>query len=372
MKIKYKGLLIAVMCIGLAGCAKKEKVKEAPELLDPVGSVTDTVSVVRGTISGTNIYDAQVIPYTEELGFEIEGNITGINVQIGDEVKKGDVLAVLDGAGEGNEYDTIVSELKQQKNTYSEENLVAEYDIKILETERNQLKKSLKSVKGEEKKAVKKQIAIKEADIEIAKARLSGNKDIQKIEISELKRKKKLALEKLEKNYLYATMDGVITYIDMEPGLYVEANSFVLALSDNTKKQIKSEFVSKRELTSADDYYVMYKNKHYGVTQHEYDPAEIDSLIEAELVPCSYFDVNDKDVEFEIGESLELYVVTDEQNDALIIPSNALYREGSACYVYKQAGDNKVKTEVTVGTSTTSMVQIIDGIQEGDVVYVKE
>lgn len=31
-----------------------------------------------------------------------------------------------------------------------------------------------------------------------------------------------------------------------------------------------------------------------------------------------------------------------------------------------------MKTEVTVGTTTTSMVQIVDGIGEGDVVYVKE
>ena len=86
----------------------------------------------------------------------------------------------------------------------------------------------------------------------------------------------------------------------------------------------------------------------------------------------SYFDVKDSNAEFDIGESLELYVISDEQKDALIIPSNALYREGSVCYVYKQEGNTKVKTEVTVGTTTTSMVQIVDGIGEGDVVYVKE
>ena len=152
----------------------------------------------------------------------------------------------------------------------------------------------------------------------------------------------------------------------------VSANDFVVALSDTDRKQIKSEFVSKRDLTAADDYYVMYKNKHYGVVQQEYDPAGIDELVEQELVPRSYFDVKDSNAEFDIGESLELYVISDEQKDALIIPSNALYREGSVCYVYKQEGNTKVKTEVTVGTTTTSMVQIVDGIGEGDVVYVKE
>lgn len=372
MKIRYRVLLTAVMCIGLAGCTGKDKSMEIPELLEPVGSVSDTVSVVKGDISSTKIYDAQVIPYTEELGFEVDGNIAEIKVKLGDEVKKGDIIAVLDGAGEGNEYDSLVNEINVQKNAYSEENLVAGYDIRIMETEKNQLIKSLKSAPKDQKKDIRKQIELKKVDIEIAKARLSGNKEIQELELKELKRKKKAALEDLEKNYLYATMDGIITYINVEPGMTVAANDFAVALSDNNKKQIKSEFVSKRELTAADDYYVLFKNKHYGVIQHEYDPAEIDNLVESELIPRSYFDVKDEDVEFEIGESLELYVISDERKDALIIPSNALYKEGSVAYVYKQAGDTKVKTEVTVGTSTTSMVQIVDGIQEGDVVYVKE
>ena len=52
---------------------------------------------------------------------------------------------------------------------------------------------------------------------------MSGNRAIQDIELKELKRKKKAALEKLKENYLYATMDGVITYVNMEPGMSVSA-----------------------------------------------------------------------------------------------------------------------------------------------------
>ena len=371
MKIWYRALLIAGMCMGLMGCGKDKDV-EAPELLEPVGSVSDAVTVTKGDISSTKIYDAQVIPYTEELGFEIDGTVLEVKARLGDTVKKGDIIGVLTGAGDGNEYDSVVEQINQQKSTYSEENHNAESDIRIMETEKKQLQNSLGNAPDGNKKDIKKQLEVKKVDIEIAKTRLSGNRAIQDIELKELERKKKAALEKLKENYLYATMDGVITYVNMEPGMSVSANDFVVALSDTDRKQIKSEFVSKRDLTAADDYYVMYKNKHYAVVQQEYDPAGIDELVEQELVPRSYFDVKDSNAEFDIGESLELYVISDEQKDALIIPSNALYREGSVCYVYKQEGNTKVKTEVTVGTTTTSMVQIVDGIGEGDVVYVKE
>jgi len=56
----------------------------------------------------------------------------------------------------------------------------------------------------------------------------------------------------------------------------------------------------------------------------------------------------------------------------LTIPVNALYKESSLRYVYKNVDGKKVKTEVTVGTITSTSVQITDGLQEGDMVYVQQ
>ena len=67
-----------------------------------------------------------------------------------------------------------------------------------------------------------------------------------------------------------------------------------------------------------------------------------------------------------------MYVESGFQSNALVIPANALYKEGSLYYVYKKTGDTKAMTEVTVGTITPSFVQITDGLSEGDEVYVKQ
>ena len=372
--MRYRSICCAMLavCAVLTGCSGNDKAMEVPELLEPVGRISDTCVVTKSDISNTKILDAQAITATEELGFEIEGCVMDINVKLGDSVSKGDILATIDGAGEGNEYDEIVNQIEQNQTTYSEQNLVAEYDIKIMETEKKQLNKKLKEAGQGEKKELKNQIAVKQADIDIAKEELKGKKEIQDIEMKELERKKKAAYNNIQKYYLKAPIDGVITYVNIEPGQLVVANQSVIALSDMNTVQIKSDFISKRELNQSDDYYVVYKDKHYGLVQHEYDPEEIEALMAEEKTPYSYYDIKESEVDFPIGESLNMYVVSDQSNDALVIPSNALYQEQSAYYVYKKSGDTKVKTEVTVGTITTAMVQIIDGVQEGDVLYVKE
>lgn len=371
-KIAGRLLISCILLVAVTGCGEAKKQQNVPELLEPVGNIADTAVVTKGDISNTKIYDAQVIPYTEELGFTIDGTVADVKVKLGDIVSKGDIIAVLDGAGDGNEYDSSVNELEQNMRSYEEENLVAEYDIKILETEKKQLKGRYNKASGPEKDELKKQIRIKEADINIAKQSLKGKKELQKIEIKELRRKKDAAAKKVQEYYLYASMDGVVTYVDIEPGGEVTANTFVVAVSDMNTKQIKSEFVSKRDLKAADDYYVLYKDRHYGVVQHEYDPNEIDALIKEEKKAYAYYDLKEKNVDFEVGDSLELYVISAECKNVLLIPVNALYNENGEYYVYVKSGESKVRQNVTIGTITTSMVRIVDGLEEGDVVYVKE
>ena len=133
--------LITAICV-TAGCKNNDNNITVPKLLEPVGKVDDTAKVIKGDISNTKIFDAQVIPYTEEIGFESEGIIKKLNVKLGDEVKQGDVLAVLEGAGNDNEYEVLSTEIERLKAEYSEANLVAEYDIKIMETEKKQFKKT--------------------------------------------------------------------------------------------------------------------------------------------------------------------------------------------------------------------------------------
>ena len=55
----------------------------------------------------------------------------------------------------------------------------------------------------------------------------------------------------------------------------------------------------------------------------------------------------------------------------LSIPSKAIYRDSSGNYVYFLEGDTRVRRDVVTGYSGTVYVEILEGLQEGDRVYVK-
>jgi len=59
-------------------------------------------------------------------------------------------------------------------------------------------------------------------------------------------------------------------------------------------------------------------------------------------------------------------VTTSSEPNALSMPREALHSENGKPYVYKVAGDELVRTPVTIGTINLTQVAILSGLQEGD------
>ncbi len=356
----------------LTGCGNEKTAEIIPVLNEPVGAASDIASVKKQDICNIRLFDGQVVPYTEEIGFNSSGIIEEICVELGDEVKKGDVLAKLTGATDNARYTSVLSEIEQSSNSYTESNLTAEYDIKILELEAEQLEEKRSSETGKEKKQTTSELAVKKADIAIAKQRLADAKELQRIEMNELRRQKEQIEKEIVEYSLRAGFDGVVTCVGAKVGDQVTKESFVLAVSNMDKKQIKAEFISKGDVEKADRYYARYNDKNYEIKQLEYDAEEVKDLLDNKEKAYVYYDLTEQTDDFKVGDYIDVYVETGYSADALVIPANALYRESASYYVYAKKADTKIKTEVTVGTITPSFVQIEDGLAEGDEVYVKE
>ena len=67
-----------------------------------------------------------------------------------------------------------------------------------------------------------------------------------------------------------------------------------------------------------------------------------------------------------------VYVKNGTKEDVLLIPANALHSDKNGRYVYLMDGDKRIRRDVTTGSVTDIEVEIKEGLQEGDVVYVKE
>lgn len=362
-----------ICCMLLTACGNSVE-KQAPELLEPVMSLNEMARVERGNITNLSIYEAQAIPYTEELSFAASGIVETMNVSIGDMVKKGDLLGTLIGAEDNTRVKDIQNDIDTLISENAEANTIADYEIRIMEEEIKQLNSKLKKASSKiEKREIKNQIAVKEVDIVIAKQSLSDSKELQDIELEELNRQKEEILKEVKNCSLYATMDGVITFVQNVGTQLTEAN-LAVSISDNSRIYVKSDFVSSKEFSAAKGCYVRYEGMDYPVNQRPYDAAEVKQLFADDMPVFSYFDIEVADntvLPFKVGDYLDLYVEAKGVENTLYLPVNAVYSSSGESYVYRQEGDNKVMTPVQTGIKSTSYIEIVSGLEEGDAVYVK-
>ena len=64
-----------------------------------------------------------------------------------------------------------------------------------------------------------------------------------------------------------------------------------------------------------------------------------------------------------------LFAVFDRQEDVLLVPSSALHKDVGVSFVYKIVDGAQVRHAVQVGVANEAEVQILSGLEEGDLVY---
>ena len=350
--------LLTVLMAALIALMPAALADEAPELLEPVGVKLDTAEVVRQDIYELKYYDATVAPYVEELSFTVDGEIDSINALAGDVVHKGDVLATL------NQDDLIerAEELSAQIDYLTTE---LEFDQRD-----DQLELSMAQLELEQLRAgaasgevTQQQVELKAADVDIL--RLSQQQQRQLDSVN----------EELGNNEIVAPFDGRLVYMELlQKGDQIKAYDVVYYIADDTRLYIDSAYISESSLAIANQLYARIGGANYDITPQEFDWREYVAIALAGGELRTGFDFADGVVldDIESGQYAAVFMKTGLVEDALVVPANALYTDSEGRYVYKMEGDTRVRTEVTTGQSTTTLVEITEGLEEGDYVYVKE
>ncbi|MBD5522553.1 MAG: HlyD family efflux transporter periplasmic adaptor subunit [Lachnospiraceae bacterium] len=72
------------------------------------------------------------------------------------------------------------------------------------------------------------------------------------------------------------------------------------------------------------------------------------------------------------GMTADVTFVTDSVTDVLYVSKKAVFEENGVSYVYKKdASGNRVKAAVETGFSDTASIEIVSGLEEGDIVYIE-
>lgn len=358
-------LALILVTVLLSSCS--EVVVVAPELKEPVGVQSDMATAYIGEIYNISYHDASVVPYIEELYFEVDGTVSKVNIYPGKKVEEGEVLIELDQEAEIENLERLRRQLAYTEQDYAYTDALAELDIDKLRVE---LKHMMSSG------ADQTQIELKELEIKQKEANLRQTKALRE---PDLKKSRETIAEleaDLEQNSLKAPFSGTIIYGDvLQEGSYIRAFDNVVYLADDTRLQLMSGFVSDNQFTAASRMYAQIGSEEYEIANVPIDMHEYVSVTLAGGTINTYYDIigpADKLDEVEAGQYAAVYLLNRYIEDALLVPSGAIMKDVTGNYVYVDNNGQRERRMVQIGMITDGLTQITEGLEEGEVVYVKD
>lgn len=369
MKKHLLAAVTALLCLSLVtGCnsttSADTAIAEAPSLLTPLEVPVNSTTVGYHDLLVSSYYEATVVPYVEEYIFTINGNITRIYYELGDTVKKGDLLAELDHERIDSQIEALENRINSKKQAVEKDNSNYYVQIENLKLKQSRIKSGAiasSNPAGE--------IAVINCDIAIYETRIRQNNENLERDLVDLEEQLELLKENYDNYFLYAPMSGEVVYVTTEKA--INSGKTVIAVADLGTKYIQAAASAEYYIYNAYDVYALYNGNSYDIMHVPtiYDTT-CENLVSAKGRFANFF-VNGSMDEFNYGDYVLICVDTTYIENALSIPNTALYSDSTGTYVYLVSEDG-VRTRKDISTTITDSIYtvVVDGLKEGDVIYV--
>lgn len=422
MKNSVKILAVLTSLFLLTACSSAEE--ETPELLEPVGVELDTAVVFSGDLYELTNYSAVVVPYVEELSFESSGVISVSNISLGDTVEEGDLLVEIDVSELEEQIESLEETIEYNETIYYYTNSKLEIDVEIATLNYEYLlaqqeaydeyymKLEQAQTEADEATEIAQAVALEEAmanavegeEVEVPEVIIEpeevekpdgddvtdGELVLAKSEVTEAelslqqtKANQQLTLDDLYdtletlevsigNNQIYAPCDGVIVYYNnLIVGDKVTEDEVLICIADTTFLSIKSDYISSDTIEKSCEIVANINGNDYEVEYVTMTNEEYTSLVLAGEDISTEFYFSGSYSTVEAGDFVIIEVYSNITEDTLLVPINTTLEYSSKqYYVYTVVDGSLVKTPVTLGSSNDVYMEIIDGLEEGDVVYV--
>lgn len=380
MKKNIITILFLASVLMLNACKSQTDEKETLiELTQTSESKPQTVKVERGDMQVSTSYDAYVEPKVVQLTFEEEGIFGEYKVGLGDTVKEGDVLAVPDTEQIEKDIEAKENEISDLTFNYTYQKTSFENQIKILDY---RMQDVYDQIDKEEYLTPKyTELCIKAGNYDEEKKRielqLKQLKETYDLELSHCK----LQLQKLEDksagNIIKAPFDGTIVAMHDIEGeginqVRIDTNLYYIAIADNTTLYARCEYVNPSVINSTKEIIfwkdgVEYKAAYIPMTEKIYRTmSNSGEELYSEFVP------DNSDGVIESGDYGKIKLVTDKKEQVLFLPNVAMLIDSTGYYVYRDNEGTTERVNIEVGIKDGIRVEIVSGLEEGDVVYVQE
>ncbi len=339
-----------------------------------------TQAAVIGNVEKTVLASGTLEPFEEvNVGAQVSGQVTRLAVDLGDQVKKGQVIADIDSQKQHNDLLTAQAQLNNvqaQKATAMANLAQAQSNF----TRQQTLYKADAGPQADYEAAVatlkSAQASVDAVNAQIASATVSVN----------------TANVNVGYTHIVAPMDGTVIAIVTKQGQTVNANQSaptIVVLGQLDKMTVKAE-ISEADVIHIKPGMQVYfttlgdPQKRYYATLRSIEPAPTDfsgdttttnTTSTTAVYYYGLFDVENPDGILRPEMTAQVYIIQQGAQNVLTIPSAALGRKSKdGSYIVRVVGKDKkpkpvkIKTGVDDGTN----VQVLSGLNEGDQVVVAQ
>lgn len=375
--MKKTKILIILLILGVGGYFvydKFFKVKE--EEVEFITKKAKKGSFSKKVDATGEIFATELI----DVGAQVSGQIKKLYVKLGDQVKKGDMIASIDSSTQQNSIDNKEAQLAIYKAQLES----AKVALNIAKTQ------------FDRENALFAKNATSKQEFESAKNTYSANSaKIKELEAQIKQTNIELSTAKINLGYtkITAPRDGTVVSVQVEEGQTVNANQTtptIVNIADlshvKMKMQIAEGDITKIKVGTPVEYSILSEpTKKFQTTVSSIDPG-LTTLSDGSYGSSSsskssyssssssssavyYYAqsiVDNKDGILRIGMTTQNELLIANVEDAIIAPSIGIKKDENGTFVYVLKDGKPVKTAVKTGIKDNLDTQIISGINEGD------
>jgi len=355
---RKRKLLLAVVIIGLGALlwialsggpsANKAEKENAGETVKPkIASIEQTITA-QGKLEAKDYVD---------VGAQVSGQLKKVHVEIGDVVKKGDLLAEIDPKVYESKVEADQAQIKtlQAQLTQSEAQAVLAGQV---------YDRNTRLITQE---AVSKEV-LEESD-SAYKVALSGVKSVQ-AQIEQQSSALKGDQANLSYTKIYAPMDGTVTTNPTREGQTINANQqapVIMQVANLDMMTVRAQVAEADVMSLTPDMEVYFTT--LGATEKRWKGIIRQVLPTPEIINDvvlynALIDVDNKDRQLMTGMSTQIFFVKGSAKDVLTIPVTALRKPlGGLDYMVKTPSGEK---KITIGLMDRNIAEVKTGLTAED------
>ncbi len=377
-KLRFLSLFLTGVLL-LGGC-KGASQEEIPLLAEPVAANAAFRPVELGAIGKVDILYGTVVPMEYCCFYDAAIRIAELAVEVGDYVKKGDVIAYADINRAREQLESLNLQLENEQQNYERNeqiaglqiDQIASREVPVQDVSGNILPANDVSANMIDVEVTEKLQAMKETELGVAAENRLYDGMLHDYRVGKLQEAIAGQQKIISEGTLRASHSGYVIYTK-NLGISTDAAAFeniaVLADPEETCIELTDKTLDKYPYGDYEVKYLRLAGKTYDVTELSYG---MDAEVLAKAAK-KYPNVRLSCPEasgLTIGETYPIFYREKKAEEVPVIGLDSLKGEKDAYYVYVKTEDgDRRKQAVTIGESDSYYAQVLSGLEPGEEVY---